>query len=406
MPNSPEQFVIIGAGQAGFSIAAGLRKRNTDALITIIGAENSLPYQRPPLSKKFLLGELPAERLLFKGQDWYDNQRINVISNMDVCHIQRDSRYVACDDGTRISYDRLALATGARARPLPTKTTGGAKNVFSLRTIEDILAIQPLMQAGKRLLIVGGGYIGLEAAAVARKIGLEVTILEASKRILGRVAAPETSDFFRNLHQAHGVEVLEATALDSFIVNQGFITGAQCGKTALECDLVLVGIGVIPNDEIASSFGIATDQGILVDEYGQTNDPMIYAAGDCARFAYRGETIRLESVQNANDQGDCIAANMLGEQRIYDPKPWFWSDQYDIKLQIAGLNQGYDTAIKRKGKREGAQSVWYFKDKELLAVDAMNDALAYGIGKKLIDADKTLPQEAVEDSNSNLKDYV
>lgn len=405
MPESAEHFVIIGAGQAGYSIAAGLRKRSAEIAITLIGSEEHLPYQRPPLSKKFLLGELSRDRLLLRSQDWFDEHRITVMPDTEAVSIQRQNRCVVCADGRQISYDRLALATGARPRFLPEALTQGGKNIFCLRTIADIAAIQPLMVAGKRLLVIGGGYIGLEAAAVARKIGLEVTLLESGARILGRVAASETAEYFRTLHQNHGVRILEQTLLESFDIRQGKITKAQCQDKEVDCDLVLVGIGVLSNSEIATQAGLATGQGIQVNAYGQSSDPLIYAAGDCACFEYHGTEIRLESVQNASDQGDCVAANMLGERQKYTPKPWFWSDQYDVKLQIAGLCQGYDDTIVRAGKRAGGRSVWYFQGENLLAVDAMNDALAYGTAKKILDGDHTVPKDAVRDASCNLKEY-
>ena len=261
----------------------------------------------------------------------------------------------------------------------------------------------PMFRAGGRVLIVGGGYIGLEAAAVASTLGLRVTLVEATSRILQRVAAPQTSDYFRALHAGRGVEVLEATGLLGMEALPGGTIAAHLGDGRdLAVDFVIVGIGVAPNDALARSAGLACDGGIVVDAEGRTGDPAIWAAGDCTRLPYRGEMIRLESVQNAIDQAEAVAANMLGVGRPYVPQPWFWSDQYDVKLQIAGLNAGYDHVAVRAGAGP-ARSHWYFRGSELLAIDAMNDPRAYMVGKRLIEAGRSPAPAQLSDPALDLK---
>jgi 3-phenylpropionate/trans-cinnamate dioxygenase ferredoxin reductase subunit len=290
---------------------------------------------------------------------------------------------------------------------LPVVIGGDLRGVHTMRDLGDADGVAPHFQPGKRLLIVGGGYIGLEAAAVAAAKGLSVTVIEMADRILQRVAAPATSDYFRNLHRSRGVEIREATGLVRLIGVDGHATSAELADgTILPVDLVIVGIGIQPNDDLARQAGLAVEDGILIDGRCRTSDPAIFAAGDCARFQWRGQLTRLESVQNAIDQAEHAAAAMLGEERHYDPVPWFWSDQYDVKLQIAGLNRGYDSVVLRPGKRDLSQSVWYFAGDRLLAIDAMNDALAYAFGKKILEAGKTLPKSVAADPGGDLKAWA
>ncbi|MGB5868942.1 MAG: FAD-dependent oxidoreductase, partial [Albidovulum sp.] len=257
-------------------------------------------------------------------------------------------------------------------------------------------------RAGARALIVGGGYIGLEAAAVASKLGLEVTLIEAAPRILQRVAAPETSDYFRALHSAHGVTIIEGTGLDR-LTGEGNVTGAVLADgREIAADLVIVGIGILPNSELAEAAGLAIENGIRTDAQGRTSDPAIWAAGDCASFPHNGGRIRLESVGNAIDQAEVVAENMMGAGKAYLAKPWFWSDQYEVKLQIAGLNSGYDRIITRKGE-DTAVSFWYYQGDRLLAVDAMNDGRAYMIGKRLIEAGRSSDPAVIADPAADLK---
>jgi 3-phenylpropionate/trans-cinnamate dioxygenase ferredoxin reductase subunit len=393
-----DPIVIVGAGQAGAALAAKLRALGYAGPLVLIGEEPVLPYQRPPLSKKYVSRELEFDRLLVRPPAWYGEQRIDLHLDCPVAALNPAEKTVALRNGTVLRYAKLALTTGARPRRLPAETGGDLAGVFTIRNVADADAIAPLLQPGKRMLVIGGGYIGLEAAAVARTKGMEVAIIEVADRILQRVAAPPTADYFRALHRKHGVIVLESTALARLTGDSGCLTGADFRDgTHLPADLAIVGIGILPNDDLARAAGLAVDSGIVVDGQCRTSAPDIYAAGDCARFPWRGEPTRLESVQNAIDQAEHAATAMLGERRDYNPVPWFWSDQYDVKLQIAGLNRGYTEYIARAGKRPESASVWYFRGDTLIAVDAMNDALAYGIGKKLLEGRRAVSKAAVAD---------
>ena len=402
-----DPIVIVGAGQAGAALAAKLRALGYDGPLALVGEEPVLPYQRPPLSKKYVSRELEFDRLLVRPPSWYAEQRVDLHLGSSVAALSPADKTVALTNGTVLRYAKLALTTGARPRRLPAEVGGDLAGVFTIRAVADADAIAPLLQPGKRLLVIGGGYIGLEAAAVARTKGMEVTIIEVAERILQRVAAPPTADYFRALHRNHGVTILESTALARLTGEAGRLTGAALKDgTHLPADLAVVGIGILPNDDLARTAGLVVDNGIVVDGQCRTSAPDIHAAGDCARFPWRGEPTRLESVQNAIDQAEHAAAAMLGEQRDYDPIPWFWSDQHDIKLQIAGLGRGYTDCVLRPGKRTGSASVWYYRAETLIAVDAMNDALSYGIAKKVIEAGRSIPKAIAADAGADLKSFL
>jgi 3-phenylpropionate/trans-cinnamate dioxygenase ferredoxin reductase component len=397
--------VVIGAGQAGSSLVAKLRNSGFDGRVTLIGAEAVPPYQRPPLSKAYLLGDMTLDRLFLRPESFYGEHGIDLRLNTRVTGIDRAARQVHLGDEV-ISYDHLVLTTGSDPRRLPASIGGALGGVFVVRDLADVDAMAPHVVAGRRALIVGGGYIGLEAAAVAAKRGLQVTLVEMADRILQRVAAPETSDYFRALHQSHGVTVREGVGLDR-LLGDGQVTGARLSDgTELAADLVIVGVGISPATGLAEAAGLEIENGIKVDARGQTSDPAIWAAGDCASFPWRGRRIRLESVPNAIDQAECVAENIMGAAKDYVAKPWFWSDQYDVKLQIAGLNAGYDRTVMRAGDKPGSQSVWYFRGHDLLAVDAMNDPRAYMIGKRLIEAGQSPSPEAVADAGTPLKSLM
>lgn len=397
--------VVVGAGQAGSSLVAKLRNSGFDGRVTLIGAEPVPPYQRPPLSKAYLLGDMALDRLLLRPESFYAEHQIDLRLNTRVTGIDRTAQTITLNDEV-MPYDHLVLATGSDPRRLPASIGGALDGVFVVRDLADVDAMAPHVVAGKRALIVGGGYIGLEAAAVAAKRGLEVTLVEMADRILQRVAAPETSDYFRALHQGHGVTIREGIGLDR-LLGEGHVTGARLSDgTELAVDLVIVGVGIAPATALAEAAGLEIDNGIKVDAQGHTSDPAIWAAGDCASFPWKGRRIRLESVPNAIDQAECVAENIMGAGKDYVAKPWFWSDQYDVKLQIAGLNAGYDQTVVRPGDKPGSQSVWYFRGDELLAVDAMNDPRAYMIGKRLIEAGQSPAPAAVSDPETPLKSLL
>ncbi|WP_299193889.1 FAD/NAD(P)-binding oxidoreductase [uncultured Litoreibacter sp.] len=392
--------VVIGAGQAGSSLTAKLRNLGFDGDITLIGEEPVPPYQRPPLSKAYLLGEMEEERLYLRPEAFYDEQNITLRLGATVDSIDANAKTVTVG-GDQISYDHLVFTTGSTPRALPAKIGGTLDGVHVVRTLADVDAMAPEFGDGRRALIVGGGYIGLEAAAVAAKLGVKAIVVEMADRILQRVAAEQTSDFFRDLHTVHGVEIREGVGLDQ-LKGEGRVTGARfTDGSEIDVDFVIVGVGITPNDQLAASAGVALDNGIKTDARGQTSIAGIWAAGDCASFPYRGAQIRMESVGNAIDQAELVAENIMDAGKDYDPKPWFWSDQFDIKLQIAGLNSGYDMVVTREDG--DATSFWYYKGRELLAVDAMNDPRNYMIGKRLIEAGKHPAPEVIADQGTDMK---
>lgn len=399
-------IVIIGAGQAGAAMAAKLRALGHDGAITMLGEEAAPPYQRPPLSKKYLLGEMEEARLYLRPAEFYADNGIDLRTGAVVTGIDRASKTVILSDGGTVSYDKLALTTGSRPRLLPAAVGGELGGVFPVRSLRDVDAMATEFRPGARVLIIGGGYIGLEAAAVAAKMGLKVTLIEMAERILQRVACPETSDYFRDLHRGHDVDVREGVGLTE-LTGEGRVSAATLSDgSTLEIDFALVGVGILPNQELAADAGLNIENGIAVDDTARTSDPDIFAAGDVASLPYEGRRIRLESVQNAIDQAEAAAAAMLGQDVHYAPVPWFWSDQFDVKLQIAGLNQGYDHVVTRAGDKDGAQSVWYFQGDRLLAIDAMNDPRAYMVGKRLLEGGINPAADEIANPATDLKSLM
>jgi 3-phenylpropionate/trans-cinnamate dioxygenase ferredoxin reductase component len=394
-------IVVIGGGQAGASLVARLRTEGFEGDITLLCEEPVPPYQRPPLSKAYLLGEMEEARLYLRPESFYTDHRIDLRLNTRAESIDTTAKTVTAG-GETIPYDHLALTTGSAPRRLPAAIGGELNGVYTVRTLADVDAMAHQFAEGRRVLIVGGGYIGLEAAAVAAKRGLHVTLLEAAPRILQRVAAPVTSDWFRALHSAHGVDIRESTGLDRLLGDRHVEAARLADGTELPVDFVLVGIGIAPNAALAQSAGIACEDGILVDDHGRTSAPGVWAAGDCTRLPYRGTRLRLESVQNAIDQAEAVARNMLGANEPYIPQPWFWSDQYDVHLQIAGLNLGWDNIVVRPGEG-GSVSHWYYAGDTLLAVDAMNDSRAYMVGKRLLEGGRSPAKAEIADPATNLK---
>ena len=404
-----KRVVVIGAGQAGATLVQRLRDNGYKGAITLIGAEPHLPYQRPPLSKAYLLGEMTLEGLTLRPQAFYDQHAIELKLGTPVTAIDTKDRVVRVGNEP-ISYDFLALTTGSEPIRLPDAFGGHLGGVHVVRGLADIEGLEPDIRPGRKVLIVGGGYIGLEAAAVCAKRGLDVTLIEAADRILQRVAAKETSNYFRALHESHGVKLIEGVKL-SRLVGETAVTGAILENgTALEADFVICGIGIRPATAVAELAGVALENGIKTDEFARTSDSHIWAAGDCASFPQNGERIRLESVGNAIDQAKCAADNIMtelvgGAPIPYLAKPWFWSDQYDVKLQIAGLNKGFDRIVSRDNGG-GSQSFWYFRGDDLLAIDAMNDPRAYMVAKRLIEAGKTADPSIIANPDEDLKQLM
>ncbi len=396
-----KHFMIIGAGQAGATLCETLRKNGFEGKITLIGAEPVPPYQRPPLSKAYLLGEMALERLFLRPEAWYAEHGVELKLDVSATAIDPANKRITLSDGEGLAYDKLALTTGAEPHRLPASIGGDLGGVYNVRALSDVEAMKEEFVAGRHVLIIGGGYIGLEAAAVAAKLGLKVTLVEMAERILQRVAAPVTSDYFRALHQSHGVEMLEGIGVDALLGDEKIKAVRLSNGREIAVDFAIVGVGVAPRAGLAGAAGLALENGIKTNAMAQTSDPDIYAAGDCASAPYQGAQIRIESVGNAIDQAEIVAVNMMGERKAYLPKPWFWSDQFDVKLQIAGLNAGY-TQVMQRGEGKSV-SHWYYKDSTLIAVDAMNDPRAYMVGKRLIEAGKSPAPEMVADMGIDLK---
>ncbi|HEU0197519.1 MAG TPA: FAD-dependent oxidoreductase [Nevskiaceae bacterium] len=386
--DAPRIFVIVGAGQAGGELAKTLRKRGFTGRILLYGAEPHLPYRRPPLSKEFLAGTVKEEGLCLLRQTQIEKDHIEFFLGVRVDRIDRAAHRVHLADGREQHYDKLALTTGGRARPLPLPGAD-AENVFSMRTIADVRRMRAAFAPGKRFVIIGGGFIGLEVGAVARKLGLEVTVLEGLPRVLARVTCEETSAFFQDVHRGHGVDVRTAARLERFALSADGkrVTAAVLADgTEVPADLVLVGIGQLPNVELAKEAGLSVDNGIVVDACGRTADPDIVAAGDCASYPSQlyGRRLRLESVQNALEYSRTAAAAMLGLEEPYAALPWFWSDQYDVKLQMAGLSTGYDHKIVRGTPAEHNFAIFYLREGVLIAADTVGRAQDFMAAKKLI----------------------
>ncbi|HTO33669.1 MAG TPA: FAD-dependent oxidoreductase [Pararhizobium sp.] len=398
------RLVVVGGGQAAFALVAKLRALKDERPITMVAAEASHPYQRPPLSKKYLLREMNLDRLLYRPESWYGEHAIDIRLSTSVTAIDRIGKTVSLSDGSTLEYGDLALATGSTPRKLPASVGGDLAGVFVVRDFTDADRLAEEMKPGKHALIVGGGYIGLEAAAVARSSGLDVTVIEMADRILQRVASAATSNLVRNIHTTRGVDIREGAGLVRLVGTDGRVTAAELTDgTTIPVDLVIVGIGVVANDALAREAGLEVANGIVVDCFGRTLDSHVYAMGDCAVLPWKDMRIRLESVQNAVDQAEAVAALLAGGEAPYEPKPWFWSDQYDVKLQIAGFGLGHDETVVRAGQREGSVSVWYFMGGKLIAVDALNDAKAYVTGKKLLDLGLTPDRSILDDPQADLK---
>ena len=401
-------LVIIGAGQAAAQLILSLRQVGDMRPITLIGNEPVPPYQRPPLSKAYMKGEFAEERLYFKPSSWYAENAVEMILGVEVKAINREGQWVTTEHGARLPYTNLVIATGSRPRPLPI-SGADLDGVFDLRSIGDVQQIKPHMMAGARMVIIGAGYIGLEAAAVARQMGLEVTVLEMADRVLARVAGAEISEFYRREHERRGVTIRTATQARKIYGTDGTVTGVELADgTRLDADLVLVGIGIIPNDQVAVDCGLTCDNGIVVDEDARTSDPAIFAAGECTvrPLSHYQRTARLDRVHNAIEQGKLAAAGILGRARPRVEVPWFWSDQYDLKLQIAGLSTGHDRTVVRGNPDDGRFSVFYLKDGALIAVDAINSPPEFLVSKTLIAAGACPDPAQLADRGVSMKDIA
>ncbi len=397
-----EKIVIIGAGQAAIQAVQSLRAEGHAGPITLVGEEAYPPYQRPPLSKAYLLSQLERPRLFLKSDAYYGEAGVDLLLNTTAKAIDRAGKTVELTDGRKLPYDKLLLTTGARVRKL--RCPGAdLPGIFYLKSIADVDALQAAFLPGARIAIVGAGYIGLEVAAVGAKRGLQVTVFEAMDRVMARAVSPALSDFFMAEHVKAGVDVKLNTGVEGF-EGSGKVERILAGGKSHDVDLVLVGIGVIANDELAREAGLAATDGIVVDRNAMTSDSAIFAAGDCTRhYGREGTLLRLECVQNAIDQAKHAALAMTGKPKDYSEVPWFWSDQYDLKLQIAGLARPSDRLVARGDPASRKFSVFHLRDGKIAAVEAVNAPQDYMIGKKLIAEGRAVPAETLADSAIPMK---
>jgi len=397
--------VIIGTGQAGFQTAASLREQGYQEPITLIGEEPHIPYQRPPLSKGFQLGEQDFESFELRPEKFYQDHRIELIRGKRAAAIARAAKQVTLASGEQIPYEKLVLAVGARNRLLPVR---GAEldGVLYLRTHDEALALKERLASAREIVVIGGGFIGLEVASVARTMGKRVTVLEALPRLMSRAVAPVVSEIYERLHTSKRVKVVCGAAVSEIPGASGRAHRVLLADgAAFRADLALVGIGVVPNVELAREAGLRVSNGIAVNEFLQTEDPCIFAIGDCAEHpcVFAGSRVRLESVQNTAEQAQCVAATIAGRQNPYRALPWFWTDQYDVKLQMAGISQGHDQIVMR-GKPESLKfSVFYFREGLLAAIDSINRPVDHMMGRRLIAAGIPVSPEEAADESVDLK---
>ena len=376
--------IIIGAGHGGGVLAANLRQNGYSGPITMIGEEPHPPYQRPPLSKGWLKGEVDEDGLLLRPRDWYAESNIALRTSTRVIRVDRATKSVTLSTDEVLTYDTLVLATGARARRLSLPGSD-LKGFLELRTIEDAEAIKAWFQPGFRLAIIGGGYVGLEVAASARKLGVDVHVIEREDRLLARVAGPVLSDFFREVHEAHGVRFHFGAVVEGFDGLDGQVSGVRiAGAAVLQCDAVLVGIGAVPNDDLARDAGLACENGVIVDGQARTSDPDIFAIGDMTQrpMPLYGRSVRLESVPNALEQARQAAAAICGTAEPKSETPWFWSDQYDLKLQIAGIPFQVDQIVVRGDPATRKFAVFHLSQNRVQAVEAINAPPEFIVGRQ------------------------
>ncbi|WP_295872857.1 FAD-dependent oxidoreductase [uncultured Zhongshania sp.] len=401
-----EHCIIIGASHAAAQLVSSLRQEGWEGKISLIGDEPNLPYHRPPLSKAFFVGEKTEDELLIRAADFYDKNNVDLLLGSRVTKIDRDAKKITLEDGAEISYTKLALTTGARVRKIPF-TGCELAGVFYMRDLNDVKQTHKFTGPGKSAVIIGGGYIGLETAASLRKIGMNVIVIEAMERVLQRVTAPEVSAFYTRVHTEEGVDIRTQAGVDA-IVGEKHVTGVRLADgTTVPADLVIIGVGVIPNIELAEEAGLTIDNGIAVNEFATTNDPDIVAAGDCTNHynPIYDRKLRLESVQNATDQAKIAAKSICGKPEAYNALPWFWSDQYDLKLQIAGLSQGFDQVIIRGNSEQGRSfAAFYFSEGRFIAVDAINRPKEFMMSKRALTSGQTADPLKLADETIEIKD--
>ena len=403
-----QSCVVIGASHAAAGFVTGLRQDGWEGRIQVIGEEPLIPYHRPPLSKALLAGEKTIEEIYIRPEEVYKKADVEFLLGTRTEAINTENKEVVLTDGAKISFDKLALTVGSRVRKV-TMPGDGLEGIYYLRDYNDVQKIKTKIKPGGNAVIIGGGYIGLEAAAVLNKLGMKVTVLEMMSRVLERVTSPEISEFYTRVHTEEGVNIICELGASGF-EGDDKVERVICNDgSSFDADLVIIGIGIIPNSEIAEQAGLKVENGIVVDEFARTSDPDIVAAGDCTYHYNKiyDRWIRLESVQNASDQARVAASTIAGKEKAYNALPWFWSDQYDVKLQIAGLSQGYQDIIVRGDRNSGRSfAVFYLKDGHVIAVDAINKAPEFMMGKRLISDKLNIDRDKLSDESVHMKEVV
>lgn len=402
-----ENLLIIGAGQSAIQCISTLKKEGYSGSITLVGEEEHLPYQRPPLSKGFLEDSLNKERLYFKKLEFFTENKVQLYLGLSAEKLEIDNQKVYLSDNSVLEFDKLVFATGSRVRLLDFPGSE-LKSIFYLRDLDDAEAIKKDLETSENLVIIGAGYIGLEAAAIAAKKNKKVTIIEMADRVMNRTVDPQISEYYLNLHESYGVKFHFNTSLETINEVSNSLEVVCSDGTEVKADSVLIGAGVVPNIELAEEAGIYCDNGIIVDEFGQTNFKNIYACGDCTNHPNKilNKNLRLESVHNAMEQAKTVASSVMNNPMEYNQVPWFWSDQYDHKLQIVGLSGDHDMVTMRGNTNDAKFMLFYTKDEELIAVDAINNPKEFLISRKLVANKVKIKPKVISDLNTNLNDLI
>ena len=402
-----ENLLIIGAGQSAIQCISTLKKEGYSGSITLVGEEEHLPYQRPPLSKGFLEDSLNKERLYFKKLEFFTENKVQLYLGLSAEKLEIDNQKVYLSDNSVLEFDKLVFATGSRVRLLDFPGSE-LKSIFYLRDLDDAEAIKKDLETSENLVIIGAGYIGLEAAAIAAKKNKKVTIIEMADRVMNRTVDPQISEYYLNLHESYGVKFHFSTSLETINEVSNSLEVVCSDGTEVKADSVLIGAGVVPNIELAEEAGINCDNGIIVNEFGQTNFKNIYACGDCTNHPNKilNKNLRLESVHNAMEQAKTVASSVMNNPMEYNQVPWFWSDQYDHKLQIVGLSGDHDMVTMRGNTNDAKFMLFYTKDEELIAVDAINNPKEFLISRKLVANKVKIKPKVISDLNTNLNDLI
>ena len=402
-----ENLLIIGAGQSAIQCISTLKKEGYSGSITLVGEEEHLPYQRPPLSKGFLEDSISKERLYFKKLEFFTENKVQLYLGLSAEKLEIDNQKVYLSDNSELEFDKLVFATGSRVRYLDFPGSE-LKSIFYLRDLDDAEAIKKDLETSENLVIIGAGYIGLEAAAIAAKKNKIVTIIEMADRVMNRTVDPQISEYYLNLHKSYGVKFHFNTSLETINKVSDSLEVVCSDGTEVKADSVLIGAGVVPNIELAEEAGIYCDNGIIVDEFGQTNFKNVYACGDCTNHPNKilNKNLRLESVHNAMEQAKTVASSVMNNPMEYSQVPWFWSDQYDHKLQIVGLSGDHDLVTMRGNTNDAKFMLFYTKDEELIAVDAINNPKEFLISRKLVANKVKIKPNVISDLNTNLNDLI